>query len=108
FDYSDMAVHLDKRPATIVAQQALFMMNNPLVRQQAKAVAESLLKVDERDEDRIRRVWRRLFSRAATDEEIRAVQYHLDRFAKQGAAAPVAWTNVVHALMASNEFLFVD
>ena len=108
FDYSDTAVHLDKRPATIVAPQALFMMNNPLVRQQAKAVAEGLLMRDEPDEDRVRRTWLRLYSRPASDEEVRATLYHRDRFLKQGATLSAAWTNVVHALMASNEFLFVD
>ncbi|MBI3854860.1 MAG: DUF1553 domain-containing protein, partial [Planctomycetes bacterium] len=101
FDYSDTAVHVDKRPVTIVAQQALFMMNNPLVRQQAKIVAGSLTGSDE---ERARQAWLRLFSRPATGAEIRAVLYHVDRFGKGTAA----WTNVVHALMASNEFLFVD
>jgi len=107
FDYSDMAVHLDKRPATIVAQQALFMLNNALVRRQAKAVAESLRRGDEGDDGRARRAWIRLFSRPPAEEEVRAVLYHLERFRKQGLADS-AWTNVVHALMASNEFLFVD
>jgi len=67
-------------------------------------VAESLLKIEGSDEDRARRAWVRLFSRQASDEEARSVLYHLGRFGK-GIAA---WTNVVHALMASNEFLFVD
>ncbi len=108
FDYSDTAVHLEKRPATIVPQQALFMMNNPLVRQQAKAVAEGLLKTDEADGARVRRAWLQLFSRPASEGELRAVLSSLDRFAKQGAAPPAAWTNVVHSLMASNEFLCVE
>jgi len=108
FDYSDTAVHLDKRPATIVAPQALFMMNNPLVRQQAKAVAESLLLAEGVDIERTRRAWLRLYSRRASDEEVRAVLDTLGRFQKQGATLLAAWTNVVHALMASNEFVFVD
>ncbi len=108
FDYSDTAVHLDQRPATIVAPQALFMLNNPLVRQQAKTVAEDLLGRDESDGDRVRRTWLRLFSRPASDEEVRTTLAHRDRFVKRGGTPAVAWTHVVHALMASNEFLFVD
>jgi mono/diheme cytochrome c family protein len=108
FDYSDTAVHLDQRPATIVPQQALFMMNNPLVRQQAKAVAEGLFAGGGDDGDRARRAWVRLYSRPASGAEVQAALRALDRFRKQGATAPAAWTNVVHALMASNEFIFVD
>jgi uncharacterized protein DUF1553/uncharacterized protein DUF1549/cytochrome c len=108
FDYSDTAVHLEKRPATIVAPQALFMMNNPMVRDQARAMTEDLLKREGSDEERVRRVWMRLFSRPASEEEVRTTLYHRDRLAKQGGTMPAAWTNVLHALMASNEFLFVD
>jgi hypothetical protein len=108
FDYADTAVHLDKRPATIVAPQALFMMNNVLVRRQAKALAEELLRMDADDDARARRAWLRLYSRPASDDEVRTLSEHRERFLKGGSTPAAAWTNVVHALMASNEFLFVD
>jgi mono/diheme cytochrome c family protein len=108
FDYADTAVHLDKRPVTTVAPQALFMMNNSLVRQQAKILAEDLIKRESDDDARARRAWTRLFTRPASAEEVRTILYHRDRFLKTGSTPAVAWTNVVHALMASNEFLFVD
>ena len=43
FDYADPSVHLEQRPQSAVAPQALYMLNAPFVRQQSKALAEELL-----------------------------------------------------------------
>ena len=108
FDYADTAVHLDKRPVTTVPQQALFMMNDPLVRKQAKALAQKLLQPEAQDRDRARQAWITLFSRPAGNVETKTVLAYVDRFMKQGRTPELAWTNVIHALMASNDFVFID
>ena len=43
FDYPDSSVAVDARPSTMVAQQALFMMNSPMVASQAERLAGRLL-----------------------------------------------------------------
>jgi hypothetical protein len=96
FDYADTAVHLEKRPSTVVAQQALFMLNNPLVREQAALFAKSLTGTDE---EKVRQAWPRLFGRPATADDVSDVLRSLTR---------LSWPRVVHALMASNDFIYVD
>jgi hypothetical protein len=96
FDVADTAVHLDKRPATVVAPQALFMLNHPLVREQAAAFAKSLTGTDE---EKIRQAWPRLFGRPAGPEDVSDVLR---------ARSRLGWPRVIHALMASNDFIYVD
>ncbi len=96
FDYADTAVHLDRRPSTTVAPQALFMLNHPLLRGQAVAFAKTL---SGSDEEKIRQAWPRLFGRRASDADVSDVLRALGR---------LSWPRVIHALMASNEFIYVD
>jgi hypothetical protein len=103
FDYADTAVHLEKRPATIVPQQALFMLNNPLVRRQAAAIAKSL---EGSDDERLTSLWPRLFARSATSSDLADARRALERLRERKAADP--WARLVHALLASNEFMIVD
>jgi hypothetical protein len=68
------------------------MMNNALVRRQAKALAEELLRMDADDDARARRAWRRLYSRPASDDEVRTLSEHRERFLKGGSTPAAAWT----------------
>jgi mono/diheme cytochrome c family protein len=108
FDYADTAVHQEKRPATTVPQQALFMMNHSLVRGRAKVLATRLLEREAPDEERLDAAWKRLFGRAPSGAESSAALRALARFRERGADAPGAWSRTVHALMASNAFLFLE
>jgi hypothetical protein len=108
FDYADTAVHLEKRPVTTVPQQALYMLNDPLVRAQAKALAQRVLQAEQKDRERITLAWKTLFARAPVSSEVKTVQDYLARFASQGRPTEAAWTNVLHGLLASNEFVFID
>src|SRR4029079_12249369 len=53
FDFVEPHVPTGKRASTVVAPQALLMMNNKFVGEQARAFAESLLKQPGTDEDRV-------------------------------------------------------
>lgn len=108
FDYADTAVHLEKRPVTTVPQQALFMLNDPLVRAQARALAQRVLQTEQKDRERIGLAWRTLFGRLPASNEVKTAQEYLARFASQGRPTEAGWTNVLHGLMASNEFVFVE
>jgi hypothetical protein len=85
FDYSDPDMANSKRGSTIVPQQALFFMNNPLSVEVARSVAARPEVVKALSEDsRINAMFLALFQRRATSNEIRLAREFLD---KQKAAA---------------------
>ncbi len=115
FDYSNPAVHLDRRTDTIVAQQALFLMNSPFVADQARKLAESLLHQESlSDADRLRELCLRLYARPVTASEAEIAMHFLDSAAAPSGVAPEfearleTWTNLTHALLAANEFIYIN
>jgi mono/diheme cytochrome c family protein len=116
FDFVEPHVPTGRRATTVVAPQALFMMNNLFVVTQAKAFGESLLKQQGTDEDRIRAAYPRAFGREATADEVsRAVSFvHEYVAALEGTETDPAvrrsraWAAWCQALFASSEFITVD
>jgi hypothetical protein len=116
FDFVEPHVTNGKRANTVVAPQALFMMNNPFVLERAKELAESLASLSGSDEERIATAYMRAYSRAAKPEEIaRAVSF----LTQYESALPVsvkdparrrarAWQALCHALFASSEFVTIE
>jgi hypothetical protein len=105
FDYADPSVHLEQRPQTAVATQALFLLNAPLVRQQAKALAARAPQSD--DDAAIAWLWRQALARPASARETAAARAWVADCRRDGAAAD-ALPGLAQALFASNEFLYVD
>ncbi|HYF00258.1 MAG TPA: DUF1553 domain-containing protein, partial [Planctomycetota bacterium] len=105
FDFADPSLPTGRRDVSTVAPQALFMLNNPFVREQARAAAERLLKESHAD-DRARavRAWRLALGRPPS-----AVEQDLALRHAAGAPSPESgWTDVVHALFASVDFRYVE
>ena len=98
FDFADPSQLTGKRPVTAVPTQALFLMNSPVVKKHAVALATRLGK--ESDESkRIELLWLTLLNRPITEMEQReAVEFLRE-------AGENAWAELCHALLASNEFL---
>jgi hypothetical protein len=69
FDVANPDLHTPKRNETTVPQQALFLMNHPLVLERAKALAE-LAKADDRPNQRIATMFRQVLQRRPTDIEV--------------------------------------
>jgi Protein of unknown function (DUF1553). len=119
FDAADTTALVDRRTVSIVAPQSLFLMNNPFVLDQAKALARRLLRETNIGEDtRIQSAYELLFGRNATAREI-AVGKRLLTAARRGRPERVAgdvvpdvemqaWEAYGQVLLCSNEFLFVD
>ena len=116
FDFAEPHVGNGKRASTVVAPQALFMMNSPFVKEQAKAFAESLLKVPGEDSERIRQAYLHGYGRpAAGDEVLQAITY-LGNY--ETALAPTekdlllrrasAWASFCQVLFAGSEFVYVN
>jgi len=80
FDYADPDMANSRRGSTIVPQQALFFMNNPLSVEVARAVAAKPEVVKAITEDsRINAMFLNIFQRRATSSEIRWAREFLDK-----------------------------
>ncbi|QEG00403.1 Planctomycete cytochrome C [Stieleria maiorica] len=106
-DFPDPTQHSPKRTPTITALQGLFALNGPLLLKQSQSVAE---KLDHRAPGdhltQIEQLYWRLFSRSPSDQEIQIGRTFLRA---PHADEPITrLQQYVHALLASNEAMFVD
>jgi hypothetical protein len=96
FDFANPDQHSPKRFTTTVPQQALFMMNNPFVAEQAKYLAARTAIAGESDAGkRIEKLYRLALGRSPTADEIRLGRAFVTPAAGAGktaeSAAPVDW-----------------
>jgi hypothetical protein len=107
FDFGDATTPQGRRVSTNVAPQALFMLNSAFVAEQAETVARSLEMLP--PDRRAREAYLRILNRPAAAPEIDAALTFVDRYNKRFPQAGVkAWQSFCRALMASNEFVYVD
>ncbi len=109
FDFVEPHVGNGKRASTVIASQALYLMNNPFVTAQAKAFADSLKGTDE---ERVRSAYLRAFAREATADEVGRALSFVQRYeasqADKGAGRAKAWAAWCQVLFASSEFVYVN
>ncbi|MEZ5396253.1 MAG: DUF1553 domain-containing protein [Bryobacterales bacterium] len=117
FDFADPSTANGDRNATVVAPQALFMMNGTIVLSHTRMLAESLLADESRaDGDRLREAYERVLGRLPTPEEIDRVQTFLaqvdlalaERVGDEAERRVQSWQSFCKSLIASNEFLYVN
>ena len=104
FDFADPSMVVGARNVSTVAPQALYLMNHPFVREQARAIAGRLL-AEKLPDDRARLAYacELLLGRPPT-----AGEQSVAGAALGGADALTGWTDVVHALLASPDFRYVN
>jgi hypothetical protein len=126
FDYVDSAVSVPKRNSTVVPHQALFLMNNALVIDQAKLFSQRVRAFAGSDAERIDFAIRIAFGRPADAAETEAALAFL-RANIDSAAAPAGeeslagaaseahekrvartWHRLCLSLVSANEFLTID
>lgn len=116
FDFADAsAVHGD-RPTTSVPAQALYLLNNPFVLQQAESAAERLYRSASSDAERLQRAYLLFYGRTPRDSEIQTAQRFLNTYwlslsrerLSGERATREAWTALCQAMMASAEFLYLN
>lgn len=100
------------RPETNVPQQTLFALNSDFIQDRAVALASvNQVATVGSDEDRIRTLYQRTYSRLPEADEIklalRFVQSQAET-SQDGKSATNPWHRLAHVLLASNEFIFVD
>jgi hypothetical protein len=110
FDFAEQGLVTGRRDTTTVASQALYLLNDAFVRQQAEALAERILRETSlADAGRIGLAYRLTLGRPAAASEIdRASSYLADyQAAARDSPARAAWASFCQALLASAEFRYV-
>ncbi|HIL24192.1 MAG TPA: DUF1553 domain-containing protein, partial [Verrucomicrobia bacterium] len=100
-DFPDPTAHAPTRPQTITPLQQLFTLNGRFIHRQAEALAASLMK-QKGTETRIIAAHQKLFQRSPRKAELNIAIAFL---AENDVAA---WSQYAHALLAGNEFQFID
>jgi len=104
-DVPDPGAHSPWRTETLTPLQGLFALNAPFLQQQADRLSVKLQSAPSPAlTDRISAVYDLLFQRRPTDRETLAAT----RFLTGREQDPTAWSQYAHALLASNEMLFID
>jgi hypothetical protein len=116
FDGPDTNTSTEARPRSTVPLQALYLMNNPFVQEQAAGLARRVIGGSGALSERIALAYQLAWSRLPTaDERDRAIEF-LDRAAAALAAGGTsardrereAWTSLAKVMLTANEFLYVD
>jgi hypothetical protein len=113
FDFAEQGMVTGSRDTTTVAPQALYLLNDPFVRQQAQVLAQRLLGRTEHDDTgRLDLAYRLAVGRPATAKEIeRAKRYIVDYAAAMGSVPAdgraAAWASFCQAILASAEFRYI-
>lgn len=101
FDFPSPDTHNAARSQTTVPQQALYLMNNPFVLEQADHLA-AVVRDQEMvsTESRVKHLYKLVLAREPREKEIERTMRYV---ANKGS-----WSQLAQMLMVSNEFLFVD
>ena len=101
FDFADPNLVTGARTTSSVPTQALFMMNNPFVQEQAELAAERLLKESLSEEaSRINHAYLLALGRPPTDREEQILLSYL----QTNTNSKESWTQIFQSLFASLDF----
>jgi len=107
FDYPDPSMVVGRRNHSTVATQALYMMNNAFVREQARAAAQRMLAELPASEDQaIVLAFRQTLGRPPTAAEAELAGQALALGGPDSRGE--AWTDLYHMLFASLDFRYCD
>jgi hypothetical protein len=108
FDTPQAAQTFGRRARSNVPAQALILMNDPFVQQQAKLLAERMEQAlpDKRPEARVRWLYAQALQREPAAHELAAALEFLGASATQPSAE--AWADLCHVLFNVKEFVFVN
>jgi len=112
FDYPSSFSTIGSRGVSTVPAQALTLMNDPFVVQQAGRWAErTLADPGKTDEQRIDALYWTAFARPPSADERRDLLLFLNRQAGRygcGVDNPRVWSDLCHVLINVKEFIFID
>ena len=109
FDFASPSTSNGRRGETMVAPQALFMLNSDLVREAAARLGRRLGREGAgNDADRIRLAHEIAYSRPPDPEEIGDWTAFLDRYEGASGDRDAAWRGLCRVLLSSSEFLYIQ
>ena len=112
FDFASPDASAERRPRTTVPQQALYGLNAPFVREQAKALAAlSAAAASASTGSRVNALYRLALGREARPDEVEAANRFITPGAPNAPAASSsvdAWQQFAQVLLLTNEFLYLD
>ena len=115
FDFPDVNQVNGARSVTTVPTQALYLMNSPFFQQQSKLLASLMLEQAAGENARVDWLMQRVLGHGAQPGDQAKAKEFLHSFAAElvkegkssGEAMREAWDRYCHALLASNEFLYL-
>jgi len=108
FDFPEPNVTSDQRNVTTVPQQQLFVLNGPFMFEMSREFAKRLEKAVSNESDRIRHGWQLAYSRQPTADELTVVIDFLQSPSEFSTNDGLnRWEQLAHAILASNEFMFL-
>ena len=111
FDFGDATTTTGKRAVTNVAPQALFMLNSEFLSERSANLAAQVLKLKASPSERMEIIYLRTLNRQPEAGEVDSALTYLDAYQQKfpgEKAETAAWQSLVRALMASNDFVYVD
>jgi hypothetical protein len=99
-----------RRQVSNVPAQALILLNDPFVHQQAEAWARRVLAAPATSSERIAGMYLSAFGRPPTDPEVAACREFLGEQARRRGGSPedaAAWADLAHTLFNVKEFIYV-
>ncbi len=105
FDGADPTSIVEQRNNSLVAPQALWLLNRDFVLTQSRHLANRYLPGPGQEPDAaLQQLVESVYGRSAAPEELQL----LSQFLQQQGHSPRAWQQVCHLLLCSNEVMFVD
>jgi mono/diheme cytochrome c family protein len=118
FDAPDTTLPCGRRDVTLVAPQALALMNNSFVHEQSEELSRRVMLATPsgNSTDRLKLAWRFVLARNPNEREITEALAYLDQQTQHFNKSPQATNNpralalasLCHVLLNTNEFLFCD
>jgi hypothetical protein len=116
FDGPDTNTTTDQRTTSTVPQQALFLWNNPWVKEQAEGLARRLIAATGDGQRRVELAHAWAWQRPAGDVEAARALLYIEEYGRELSVlhappdrnAQEAWTSYARILLAANEFVYID
>ncbi|MDB5384692.1 MAG: hypothetical protein JWM11_338 [Planctomycetaceae bacterium] len=111
FDAANPDASVEARSVSTVAPQALFLLNNSVLLEQARNLAGRVIRdvpgdAPDVENARIQRVYRLLFCRVPGDEELAIARQIIAQ--RDPSKQDSGWVDLAHVLLCSNEFVYID
>jgi Protein of unknown function (DUF1553)/Protein of unknown function (DUF1549)/Planctomycete cytochrome C len=116
FNGADPSLSTPVRDSSAVSLQALYLLNDSFVHEKATGFADRLLKHSSDTQARIESAYSQVFGRPPTEIELSKCKRFLNQYGETLAAEGTSenlrevetWSALTRALLASNEFMFLD